>query len=152
MNDVISSLDTTLITSCKKYYTSILSRMDGEKMYIPALILLETNSGGFSTNFSIAPDLGSYTTTPYLLGSSTFVTWNKTLGRVCFCGLTSNYVTNFDSLLPLLPYRTYHRFKLGTRRKMTIFWSLLKWYFSGSWSSIKNCLEPKIKPSIAKLV
>jgi hypothetical protein len=35
--------------------TSILSRMDGEKMYIPALILLETNSGGFSTNFSINP-------------------------------------------------------------------------------------------------
>lgn len=48
--------------------------MDGEKMYMPALILFDTNSGGFSTNLSIIPVFWSYTTTPYLLGSSTFVT------------------------------------------------------------------------------
>lgn len=50
---------------------------EGEKMYIPALILLETNSGGFSTNLSIAPVFESKTTTPYLLGSSTLVTFQR---------------------------------------------------------------------------
>ena len=49
--------------------------MEGLKMYIPALILFDTNSVGFSTNLSIFPVACSYTTTPYLDGSSTFVTY-----------------------------------------------------------------------------
>ena len=57
--------------------TSILSRTEGLSMYIPALILLDTYSYGFSTNLWIRPFSGSYTTIPYLEGSSTFVTWEK---------------------------------------------------------------------------
>ena len=51
--------------------------MLGLKMYIPALILLETNSVGFSTKLSILPVTELNTTTPYFEGSSTFVTYNK---------------------------------------------------------------------------
>ena len=43
-------------------------------MYIPALILFEINSFGFSTNLSIMDEPDLLTTTPYLEGSSTFVT------------------------------------------------------------------------------
>ena len=57
--------------------SSMRSSMSGENMYIPALILFDTNSGGFSTNRSICPVSGEYTTTPYLEGSSTFVTWKN---------------------------------------------------------------------------
>ncbi|KAG5517902.1 hypothetical protein PMAC_000357 [Pneumocystis sp. 'macacae'] len=49
-------------------------RMDVLKTYIPALILLLTNSTGFSTKRSISELEGFITTTPYLEGSSTFVT------------------------------------------------------------------------------
>lgn len=40
----------------KEKPTSILFKTEGLKMYIPALILLETNSCGFSTNLSILPE------------------------------------------------------------------------------------------------
>uniref|UniRef100_A0A0A9CF11 Uncharacterized protein n=1 Tax=Arundo donax TaxID=35708 RepID=A0A0A9CF11_ARUDO len=41
---------------------------------MPALILLPTNTLGFSTNRSTLPVASSMTTTPYLEGSSTLVT------------------------------------------------------------------------------
>lgn len=41
---------------------------------MPALILLDTNTCGFSTNRWMRPVSASHTTTPYLEGSSTFVT------------------------------------------------------------------------------
>lgn len=57
--------------------TWILLSMLGLKMYIPALILLDTNTWGFSTKRCIRPLSASYTTTPYLDGSSTRVTCTR---------------------------------------------------------------------------
>jgi len=51
-------------------------------MYIPALILFDTNSLGFSTKLLIFPLPSSYTTTPYLDGSSTFVTFNEKINYI----------------------------------------------------------------------
>ena len=39
----------------KSINTSILSNMEGENIYIPALILFDTYSCGFSTNLFIRP-------------------------------------------------------------------------------------------------
>ena len=61
--------------------TSILLRIEGLKMYIPALILFETKTLGFSTKRWMRPVSSLYTTTPYLEGSSTLVTW----AHECVC-------------------------------------------------------------------
>lgn len=55
--------------------TWILLSMLGLKMYMPALILLETKTCGFSTKRWIFPLSASNTTTPYFDGSSTRVTF-----------------------------------------------------------------------------
>ena len=54
--------------------TSILLSMEVLKMYMPALILFETKTFGFSTKRWICPVSSLYTTTPYFDGSSTLVT------------------------------------------------------------------------------
>lgn len=63
---------------CVHCHTWILLSMLGLKMYIPALILLETKTCGFSTKRWILPLSDSNTTTPYLEGSSTRVTYTHT--------------------------------------------------------------------------
>ena len=87
-----------------KVYTCILLRTVGLKMYIPALILLETKIFGFSTNLSIWLLVGLYTTTPYLLGSSTLVTYWHTYVYVSHTPVTFLCIFPF---LPLFLYRTW---------------------------------------------
>ena len=61
-------------TSPSLLLTSILLSMEVLKMYMPALILFETKTFGFSTKRWICPVPSLYTTTPYFDGSSTLVT------------------------------------------------------------------------------
>lgn len=63
----------------KEWVTWILLSMLGLKMYMPALILLDTKTCGFSTKRSILPLSALNTTTPYFEGSSTRVTFKHTV-------------------------------------------------------------------------
>uniref|UniRef100_A0AAG5CZY0 Uncharacterized protein n=1 Tax=Anopheles atroparvus TaxID=41427 RepID=A0AAG5CZY0_ANOAO len=54
-------------------FSSMRERTDGLSTYMPALILLLTNSCGFSMKLLMQPS-SAYSTTPYLEGSSTRVT------------------------------------------------------------------------------
>ena len=78
--------------------TSIRLRIDGLNMYIPALILLETNSVGFSTKLQMRP-CSPYTTTPYLEGSSTRVTYSTPNHNHCFRIIKKNAQISFSYYL-----------------------------------------------------
>ena len=85
-------------------------------MYIPALILLDTNSFGFSTNLSIFPLFASYITTPYLEGSSTLVTCvkysimstNNHFSRETFSNNSKLFVCNYR----MLAFDNFREFQL----------------------------------------
>ena len=75
-------------------HTCILLRMEGLKMYMPALILLDTNTFGFSTNLLIIPVSSLYTTTPYLDGSFTRVTYTNKISQYLCIDICTGYNTS----------------------------------------------------------
>ena len=75
---------------------------EGLRIYMPALILLDTNTCGFSTNRWMRPVSASHTTTPYLEGSSTLVTWVQGDVRPSpvLLSLDGHTVLNFPCFVP----------------------------------------------------
>lgn len=105
--------------------TWILLSMLGLKMYMPALILLETKTWGFSTKRCILPVSVSNTTTPYLEGSSTRVTFKHKQYK---CVIDINNYFPLPSSVMLLTWKAI---------QSTSPWFFLKrwvWQYSVQWT------------------